>query len=731
MDFVRASNFIVNSLMLPGMFLESSYTYDDFPYIDLMASPEQQRNIEAGRPNYTPRVKYTDKVIRTTQNIIYPLRMIFIPVDFSTMPLADRVLNSPGSHIPAVLQISNHNMASTFIIHFHGNACDAAQVGAPARVESRMFNAHYLVVEYPGYGLAQGASSESMLNSIAFSAYLYVIKDLGVPPDRVVIYGRSVGCGLAVHLAAKLQALGHVPGALILHSPYTSIRDVAKDVMGKPALIFMNRWENWKLLCQKPEPVSAALKTPAEAAESTITKKSSDANISPDTSSGVDSYSIEVTMSSSAPKKASSRAMTSAEIDNLRAKYATCVPVTIEAPVLFIHADQDQIIDHHHSVTLNLARNRNKLSSELFTQRSNAIFRKDHNMFDYEVDVINPIRAFLKKHDLLTTSSRNSDSISFVRASQMSISEDENEQEENVVSLNLSYISCATLPPRQHLLKMLQTRDARAREIRKIAEAEAKAAKTAAVAGRTAGMPVVAAASTPTSAAPVEPTESERRDGPGSLFGVICNGWNSMKCIRCLFCCVPCFCCECHVSCCSATCNGIYYSVFDDEPDFEYTSRAQRRQSGGLKIPETRSSIDRNSIGTLHTIQPPTTQRPREGSISSGLPTYGNDMDRGEEGDTGASANEKYASAFKSTSPPGFEKVDADTSAGVGSPSGSNIETSASLFFSRPFDQQNRTDDTFDAMESIGLDESDGSGTLNPIQKSVKRKSNVPMYLPG
>jgi len=742
MNFVKASNFIVNSLMLPGMFLESSYTYDDFPYIDLMASPEQQRIQEANRPDYTSQVKYADQVIRTKQTTSYPLRLVFVPVDFSTMLLADRLLNSPGSHIPAVLQICPRNKASTFIIHFHGNACDAAQVGAPARVESRMFNAHYLVVEYPGYGIASGASSETMLNSIAFSAYLYVVRDLGVPPEKVVIYGRSVGCGLAVHLAAKLQALGQSPAAVILHSPYTSIKDVAKDVMGKSTLLFMNRWENWKLLCQKPSKRDslASPRAPSKSTPSERASKSTDAKISVHTSSGVGSESIEVTVS------ASSHVMTATEIARLLALYDACTPATIEAPVLFIHADHDQIIDHHHSATLNLGRSRNGCSTELFTQRSNEIFQKDHNMFDYEVDVINPIRAFLKKHNLLTTSA-TSDSYMFTRTSQMSAEE---YTPEEFVSLNLSDVSCATLPPRQHLLAMLRTRDVRARISRKIAEKEAEAAKAAkgatpATAAASASADKAAStteAGTPAAARPSEqpreaPKQSENKDGPGSLLGLICNGWNSMKCIRCCICCVPCFCCECNASCSTAACNGIYYSLCDDEPDFEYTSRAQRRQSGGLKVPENRNSLtDRNSIGALHTIQPPTIQQPTEKSPEISSPTQGNEMDRGDVADKSESDDGRHPSSLAvldCESPSSSDRTDSNSDAGFRSPSGRPTEPSITGFFSRPFDQQNTTttSNQLDAMESIGAEEMNDGETTNPLQKNERRKSSVPIYLPG
>ncbi|GIT54144.1 MAG: hypothetical protein Ct9H300mP16_13040 [Pseudomonadota bacterium] len=43
------------------------------------------------------------------------------------------------------------------------------------------------------------------------------------PPERVILYGESLGSGIPVRLAAE-----HRPAALILEAPYTSIADVAQ-----------------------------------------------------------------------------------------------------------------------------------------------------------------------------------------------------------------------------------------------------------------------------------------------------------------------------------------------------------------------------------------------------------------------------------------------------------------------------------------------------------------------
>jgi acetyl esterase/lipase len=53
------------------------------------------------------------------------------------------------------------------------------------------------------------------------------VKELGVNPKDIVICGRSIGTGPAVFLSANRD-----PGALILISPFKSIQDTAKTILG-------------------------------------------------------------------------------------------------------------------------------------------------------------------------------------------------------------------------------------------------------------------------------------------------------------------------------------------------------------------------------------------------------------------------------------------------------------------------------------------------------------------
>lgn len=79
-----------------------------------------------------------------------------------------------------------------------------------------------LALGYRGYSGSPGKPSEEGLARDAEAAVSF-LEASGVPPSRLVVYGESLGTGLAVRLAAAGRA-----AAIILESPYTSVVDVAR-----------------------------------------------------------------------------------------------------------------------------------------------------------------------------------------------------------------------------------------------------------------------------------------------------------------------------------------------------------------------------------------------------------------------------------------------------------------------------------------------------------------------
>ncbi len=108
------------------------------------------------------------------------------------------------------------------VIYFGGNAED---VSGLIGVADRFAGFSLMLLNYRGYGGSEGVPGESALFADALFAYDYAARRSDVDPQRVVAMGRSLGSGIAVHLAA------HRPvAAVVLVSPYDSVRALAQAV---------------------------------------------------------------------------------------------------------------------------------------------------------------------------------------------------------------------------------------------------------------------------------------------------------------------------------------------------------------------------------------------------------------------------------------------------------------------------------------------------------------------
>jgi len=89
------------------------------------------------------------------------------------------------------------------------------------------------IFDYRGYGESEGKPTEYGTYQDAEAAWQYLIEERKVNPRRVVVFGRSIGGALAAWLAQH-----HKPGALILESTFTSLRDAAATIYHFPPV----RW---------------------------------------------------------------------------------------------------------------------------------------------------------------------------------------------------------------------------------------------------------------------------------------------------------------------------------------------------------------------------------------------------------------------------------------------------------------------------------------------------------
>jgi fermentation-respiration switch protein FrsA (DUF1100 family) len=114
------------------------------------------------------------------------------------------------------------------VLFFPGNAGDRSRRAAQFDVFGSL-NAHVVLVDYRGYADNPGKPSEANFARDARSVWNHLTQELGVPPQRIVIYGESLGGGVATRLASELCLEGIEPGGLIVQSTFSSLVTVAQS----------------------------------------------------------------------------------------------------------------------------------------------------------------------------------------------------------------------------------------------------------------------------------------------------------------------------------------------------------------------------------------------------------------------------------------------------------------------------------------------------------------------
>jgi fermentation-respiration switch protein FrsA (DUF1100 family) len=125
-----------------------------------------------------------------------------------------KLTTADGVRISAML-LPNSNARYTLLFS-HGNGEDMGDV----REKLLHLNAlgfAVLAYDYAGYGTSEGTPSERHCYADIDAAYEYLTGPLQVLPERIILYGQSIGGGPSVDLAARRPV-----GGLILESAFTS-----------------------------------------------------------------------------------------------------------------------------------------------------------------------------------------------------------------------------------------------------------------------------------------------------------------------------------------------------------------------------------------------------------------------------------------------------------------------------------------------------------------------------
>ncbi len=112
--------------------------------------------------------------------------------------------------------------SSPALLWFYGNGETVAAIWPVVRAFQPPGTA-LLVLDYPGYGGSGGRATEAALYAAADAAYDALATRPDVDPQRIYVYGRSLGSAVATYAAAHRRVAG-----LILESPFTNAAAMAQ-----------------------------------------------------------------------------------------------------------------------------------------------------------------------------------------------------------------------------------------------------------------------------------------------------------------------------------------------------------------------------------------------------------------------------------------------------------------------------------------------------------------------
>ncbi len=131
-------------------------------------------------------------------------------------------LNAHGQPLLLGWHVAPADATHPVFLYLHGNAASLAR-----RADRFEFltkdGAGLLAVSWRGYGGSEGEPGEAGFHVDVASALAFLKRE-GIEPERIILFGESLGSGIAVMTAAKTPVKG-----LILDSPYLSIAEIAAD----------------------------------------------------------------------------------------------------------------------------------------------------------------------------------------------------------------------------------------------------------------------------------------------------------------------------------------------------------------------------------------------------------------------------------------------------------------------------------------------------------------------
>jgi hypothetical protein len=137
------------------------------------------------------------------------------------------------------------------LLYFHGNAGNLSHRGQSIVKLHDWLETSVLIIDYPGYGKSTGSPSEAGCYAAGDCAFRWLADAQKIHPEKITLYGGSLGGGVAINLAHQ-----NPHKALVLIKTFTSAPDVGKSLYPWLPIrwLMRNQFDNLGKIgqCRKP-----------------------------------------------------------------------------------------------------------------------------------------------------------------------------------------------------------------------------------------------------------------------------------------------------------------------------------------------------------------------------------------------------------------------------------------------------------------------------------------------
>lgn len=148
--------------------------------------------------------------------VLHPVPLV---ADYSFQlehPFEEQYIPADDGHCIHTLYFKTTKARKGVVLYLHGNA-DNLQRWAQHHNDFTNRGYDFFIFDYRGFGKSTGKSTEQNMVADAHTAYNWLRKEF--PADSIIIYGRSLGTGVATALARSVPAR-----LLVLETPFDSIK---------------------------------------------------------------------------------------------------------------------------------------------------------------------------------------------------------------------------------------------------------------------------------------------------------------------------------------------------------------------------------------------------------------------------------------------------------------------------------------------------------------------------